>query len=246
MHYPGEFHLLNCRSFRPKSPTVWTRRVLRFIAYQRDEGVEVQGASAVGLIVALAVGLAGCASQTSSEGDASSVPTSNSVTPVETLPAPSATPISTPAVAGRRGPYSVIRVADGDTLTVRIGANLEKVRVVGIDTPESVDPRRPVQCFGREASDAAKSLLNGKSVWLERDTTQGERDKYQRLLAFVWLDATTDFGLKMIKDGYALEYTYKLPYRYQNEYRNAQRDAKAQGAGLWSTQTCAGDTKRAA
>ena len=153
---------------------------------------------------------------------------------------------NSPAQAVRRGPFKVVRVADGDTLTVRIGAALEKVRVVGINTPESVDPRRPVQCFGREASDRAKSLLSGQSVWLERDITQGERDKYGRMLAFVWLDQDTDFGLKMIREGYAMEYTYKLAYRDQLIYRAAQQQAKSQRTGLWSPQTCAGDVNRPA
>ncbi len=169
-------------------------------------------------------------------------------TPSRTVDAPDPSPTisAESGTTNRRGPYRVVRVADGDTLTVRIGAALERIRVVGINTPESIDPRQPVQCFGREASAQAKALLTGTSVWLERDETQGERDKYGRLLAFVWLDDVTDFGLKMIRDGFALEYTYKLPYRNQVEYQRAQASAKALGAGLWSQQTCAGDTTRAA
>lgn len=180
-----------------------------------------------------------------STGGAAQTPTPTPSPSVERVdPAP--TIDAAPGTADRRGPYRVVRVADGDTLTVRIGSALERIRVVGINTPETIDPRRPEQCFGREASAQAKALLTGASVWLERDQTQSERDKYGRLLAFVWLDDATDFGLKMIRDGFALEYTYNLPYRNQLEYRRAQASAKARGAGLWSQHTCAGDTTRAA
>lgn len=146
----------------------------------------------------------------------------------------------------REGPYRVVRVVDGDTFTIKLGSQTTKVRVIGIDTPESVDPRRPVQCFGKEASARASALLSGKNVWLEVDPNQDTRDRFGRLLRFVWIDNTTDFGLTMIRDGFALEYTYDLPYRYQAQYRSAQVAAKETDAGLWSPSTCAGNTKRAA
>lgn len=146
----------------------------------------------------------------------------------------------------REGPYRVVRVVDGDTFTIKLGSQTTKVRVIGIDTPESVDPRRPVQCFGKEASARASALLSGKNVWLEVDPNQDTRDRFGRLLRFVWIDNTIDFGLTMIRDGFALEYTYDLPYRYQAQYRSAQVAAKETAAGLWSPSTCAGNTKRAA
>lgn len=146
----------------------------------------------------------------------------------------------------REGPYRVVRVVDGDTFTIKLGSQTTKVRVIGIDTPESVDPRRPVQCFGKEASARASALLSGKNVWLEVDPNQDTRDRFGRLLRFVWIDNTSDFGLTMIRDGFALEYTYDLPYRYQAQYRSAQVAAKEADAGLWSPSTCAGNTKRAA
>ena len=148
--------------------------------------------------------------------------------------------------AVREGPYRVVRVVDGDTFTIKLGSQTTKVRVIGIDTPESVDPRRPVQCFGKEASARASALLSGKNVWLEVDPNQDTRDRFGRLLRFVWIDNTSDFGLTMIRDGFALEYTYDLPYRYQAQYRSAQVAAKEADAGLWSPSTCAGNTKRAA
>lgn len=137
----------------------------------------------------------------------------------------------------------VIRVVDGDTLTVTVDGKTETVRVIGIDTPETLDPRKPVQCFGKEASDKAKSLLTNQIVQLESDPTQDERDKYQRLLRFVWLNNnTTDFGKQMIIDGYAHEYTYNTPYKYQAEYKKANTEAMNAKRGLWADTTCAGNT----
>lgn len=181
----------------------------------------------------------------SRDGEASS-PSALSNTSSPQTASPTSDPTRSPVPSKRRGPFRVVKVTDGDTLSVRIGKDISKVRVVGINTPESVDPRRPVQCFGREASDKAKQLLSGRSVWLEADPSQSERDAYGRLLAFVWIDETTDFGLQMIREGYALEYTYRLPYRYQTSYRSAERDARQAGVGLWAADTCAGNVKRPA
>lgn len=135
---------------------------------------------------------------------------------------------------------TVVKVIDGDTLEVLIDGKKEKVRVIGINTPETVDPRRPVECFGKESSDKAKSLLSGKSVRLEQDQTQDSIDKYGRLLRYVFLPDGTDFGLTMIREGYAYEYTYDLPYKFQEEYKKAQEEAESAGKGLWSESSCSG------
>lgn len=84
--------------------------------------------------------------------------------------------------------HEVISVTDGDTLKINLNGNIETLRLIGIDTPETVDPRKPVQCFGQESSDKAKQLLSGKKVSLEADPTQGERDQYGRLLRYVFLE----------------------------------------------------------
>jgi micrococcal nuclease len=181
----------------------------------------------------LCVALAGCAS-------------SGLSTPGSTFSQMPSGSAATSLAPNREGPYRVVRVIDGDTFTIKVGSATNKVRVIGIDTPESVDPRRPVQCFGKEASNRAAALLSGKKVWLEVDPSQDTRDRYGRWLRFVWIDNRTDFGLSMISDGYALEYTYELPHRYQVEYRRAQAQASAGSVGLWSPTTCAGDTKRPA
>lgn len=134
--------------------------------------------------------------------------------------------------------YSVIKVVDGDTIKVDINGTQETIRLIGINSPESVDPRKPVECFGIEASNRAKELLNNKKVILENDPTQGERDKYQRLLRYVWLEDGTFFNKKMISDGYANEYTYNTPYKYQAEFKQAEAEAKALKKGLWAEDAC--------
>ena len=141
--------------------------------------------------------------------------------------------------AGVDGPVAVVRVVDGDTVVV---APRTTLRLIGIDTPETVDPRKPVQCFGREASAWAHALLDGKEVWLEYDPSQGRLDKYGRTLAYVWLPDGVLFNQVMIADGFAHEYTYDLPYRYQDAFAAAERDARESERGLWSPTTCNGDT----
>lgn len=137
--------------------------------------------------------------------------------------------------------YKVIKVVDGDTLDVEIDGKTERLRLIGIDTPETVDPRKSVQCFGKEASKAAKELLEGQFVILESDETQGERDKYKRLLRYVFLPDKTNFNLYMVAEGYAHEYTYDEPYKYQADFKQAEIDARAQNKGLWSPATCSGN-----
>lgn len=134
--------------------------------------------------------------------------------------------------------HKVLKVIDGDTIQVVVDSKKETLRLIGIDTPETVDPRKPVQCFGKEASAKAKSLLSGKSVRLESDPTQGERDKYQRLLRYVFLEAGTNFNKLMISEGYAHEYTYNTPYKYQSEFKHAQKEAEASKVGLWADGAC--------
>jgi micrococcal nuclease len=144
---------------------------------------------------------------------------------------------------GTEESYKVTKVVDGDTLKVLISGTEETVRVIGINTPETLDPRKPVECFGREASDFAKNLLTGKSVNLVIDPTQDETDKYHRLLRYVTLADGRDYGGAMIRGGYAYEYTYIIPYEKQSVYKSAQAEAKASGAGLWSSKTCDGSKK---
>lgn len=135
---------------------------------------------------------------------------------------------------------SVIKIVDGDTIHVASGNTINTVRLIGIDTPEVVDPRRPVQCYGKEASQKLKELLNQKKVYLTADTSQSERDKYDRLLRYVWTEDGTNVNEFMLREGYAYEYTYDVPYKYQQLFKEAQRSAQEKKAGLWSEETCKG------
>lgn len=137
------------------------------------------------------------------------------------------------------GPYPVQRIVDGDTLWIERDGARVKLRLIGIDTPETSDPRLDtVECFGEEATQHATATLAGRSVYLETDPTQDSIDRYGRELAYVWTDDGRLFNLDMIYDGYGHEYTYDLPYRYQTQFRAAQADAEAAQRGLWSPQAC--------
>ncbi|MFM7678883.1 MAG: thermonuclease family protein [Roseiflexaceae bacterium] len=138
---------------------------------------------------------------------------------------------------------NVVRVADGDTITVKYNGVNTSVRLIGVDTPETVDPRKPVQCYGVEASNYTKSQLNKQTVYLEFDESQGITDRYDRLLAFVRRADGSLFNYDLIANGYAFEYTYQNnPYRYQSEFIAAAREARENGRGLWAASTCNGIT----
>ncbi len=137
----------------------------------------------------------------------------------------------------------ITAVVDGDTIKATVNGQEETIRLIGIDTPEVVDPRRPVQCFGREASQKAKDVLLNQRVRLVADVTQGERDKYGRLLRYVFLEDGTFFNRLMIEEGYAHEYTYESnPYQYQSDFLTTERSAREGKRGLWNEQTCGGTT----
>lgn len=134
-----------------------------------------------------------------------------------------------------------VRVVDGDTIEVVLNGKTEKVRIIGIDTPEVVDPRVVPECLGKEASEKANQIFaNQKVLLLERDPSQQEKDRYGRLLRYVWLnDGTTDYGRLIISLGYASEYTYDLPYKYQTTYKEEQQKAQELQVGLWKEGICA-------
>lgn len=146
-----------------------------------------------------------------------------------------------------RGLYEVLSVVDGDTIKVMYEGKETSVRFIGVNTPETVDPRKPVECFGREASDHLKNLLSGKKVKLQRDDTQTDRDKYGRILRYVYLD-DQDVNLAIISNGYGYEYTYNgaFPYTKQAAYKQAQKDAETNKRGLWADSACAGQVTKPA
>lgn len=134
--------------------------------------------------------------------------------------------------------YQVVKVIDGDTITVDIEGTTTTLRLIGINTPETADPRKPVECYGIEASNRAKELLTGKNVRLESDPSQEDLDKYERLLRYVYLKDGTFYNEQMIKDGYAYEYTYDTPYQYQSQFKAAEDYARTNKLGLWADDAC--------
>lgn len=154
-----------------------------------------------------------------------------------------------PGPTGPAGPidagWRVSRVVDGDTIKVTRNGEQLTVRLIGIDTPETVKPDAPVECYGPQASQFAKDLLDGSEVVLEADPSQQSTDRYGRTLAYVWLvDAgsmssmfkvSSMFNLQAVRSGAAREATYDGPYQWQQILRDAQDEARAQGRGLWGS-----------
>jgi len=137
--------------------------------------------------------------------------------------------------------YAVTRVVDGDTLKLRRQGREVTVRLMGINSPESVDPRRPVQCFGREASARMHLLVDGQRLYFAFDPQQEHVDANGRLLGYLWREDGLFVNLEMIRGGYANEFTYDDPYTFRALFRQTARQAEAAGNGLWAADTCAGD-----
>jgi micrococcal nuclease len=145
----------------------------------------------------------------------------------------------------------VTRVVDGDTIEVELTDRVDgpgageaeigpeyDVRLIGIDTPESVKPDSPVECFGREASAAATELLEGKEVRLVKDVE--ETDRFDRLLRYVYLGDEMA-NARLVVNGYAFAYTYPPNVRHSELLVQLQREAREANRGLWSTETCNGE-----
>jgi micrococcal nuclease len=126
-------------------------------------------------------------------------------------------------------------VVDGDTVEVTRGHRTLDIRLIGIDTPETVHPTEPIECYGPEASAYATRRLEGRLVLLEFDRSQGRRDYYGRTLAYIWLadERPQLFNLAAVRHGFALEYTYDDPYQWQQEFRHAERVARGDRLGVW-------------
>lgn len=136
-------------------------------------------------------------------------------------------------VVGVEGEQALVtKVVDGDTIELEDG---RVVRFVGIDTPETVDPRRPVGCFGKQASNETKSLLSGKVVILQKDIS--DKDKYNRILRYIYLpleDGQTLFvNDYLVREGFAKVLTYPPDVKFNTQLREAETDAKINKRGLW-------------
>jgi micrococcal nuclease len=140
--------------------------------------------------------------------------------------------------------WHVTKIVDGDTIEIEFEGVKETVRFIGIDTPETKDPRKPVQCFGKEAAAKTAELLKGRDVRIESDRTQSNRDMYNRLLRYVFRDDGLFINKELIEEGFAYEYTYKSnPYLFQEDFIEAQHLAQQQGKGLWGQFVCPNDPR---
>jgi len=168
---------------------------------------------------ALAVAVVLCASA------CSSLPTPN-------LPSTQARSGETPSASGAGELATVQRVVDGDTFIALVGAHRYRVRLIGVNTPETVKPNTPVQCGGPEASAYAKHTLTGKQVRLVYDVER--YDRYGRTLAYVYVGKTF-FNLVLVQQGYAVVETVPPDVAHVAEFVAAQRAARAKRLGLWLT-----------
>ncbi len=180
-------------------------------------------------------------------GGSYSSPPENNVAPL--VPATKApvvynTPIPTRVLTAIPTPYvetemdkkkmfKVTEIVDGDTIKANIRGNIESIRLLAIDTPETLDPRKPVQCFGKEATNKMKTLVNGKYVKLVDDRSQGNRDKYLRLLRYAYLEDGRFINREMVAQGYAFSYK-QYPTKFLDEFNNLEKQAREKNLGLWS------------
>ena len=134
----------------------------------------------------------------------------------------------------------VTKVVDGDTLVVKVEGESRRVRLIGVDTPETVHPRKPVQYYGREASAFTKQALSGRRVWLEYDVAP--LDRYQRHLAYVWVERPARdeeavrrgmFNARLLLEGYGRTMTIQPNSRYADLFARLQAEERKAGRGLW-------------
>jgi micrococcal nuclease len=130
----------------------------------------------------------------------------------------------------------VQRVVDRDTLLLGTG---ERVRLIGVNTPETVHPQKPVEAFGKEASAFTKRMVEGKLVRLEFDPVSSRRndgkDRYSRTLAYVFLQDGTHLNVEIIRQGYGFAVSSSPPLKYRNEFRQLEGEAREQRRGLWAS-----------
>lgn len=151
-----------------------------------------------------------------------------SLAPRLKIPSFATTPVKTTP-----GFYKVTTVYDGDTIAVDMDGRTEKVRLIGVDTPETHKPNSPVECGGPEASDFAKNKLTNSQVRLEADPTNQNRDRYGRLLRYVYLPDGQLFNKLLISEGYGTPYT-SFPFQKKQEFIKAGFQAKLENRGVWA------------
>jgi endonuclease YncB( thermonuclease family) len=129
-------------------------------------------------------------------------------------------------------PAKVQRVSDGDTFVATVKGRRERVRVIGVDTPESVAPNQPDEPFGEEAANFAKHYLDGETVRLAGDAEP--RDRYGRMLAYVWLEDGTFWNALLVAEGYAQQLTIPPNVTYAGLFRRLVGEARREDRGLWA------------
>ncbi len=131
------------------------------------------------------------------------------------------------------GYYRVTRFVDGDTIAVDMNGHTEKVRFIGVDTPETHKPNTPVQCYGPDATAFTKSTIGTSHVRLVSDPLDTDRDRYGRLLRYVYLPNGTDLNELLIQTGHGFYYPY-FPFSLKKRFSLDQQLAMAQKKGLWA------------
>ena len=185
------------------------------------------------LLVSVALLTVGCANEANVTGSNSpGTATPFSATFAQSPTPPTATPYVKPGLV----PAKVTRVVDGDTIHVEIEGKDYRLRYIGMDTPETVDPRRPVGCFGEEARDRNRQFVEGRMVGLEKDVS--ETDSFGRLLRYVWVEDRM-INAALVEEGYALASTYPPDIRYSGLFASLQVQAREGQRGLWGP-TCGG------
>jgi micrococcal nuclease len=137
-------------------------------------------------------------------------------------------------VAQKNNPgfYTVTRFSDGDTIVVSMMGKDEAIRFIGVDTPETHKPNTPVQCFGPAASAYTKNIIGDSKVRLESDALSSNRDRYDRLLRYVYLPDGTLLNENLIKNGFGFYYPY-FAFTKSAQFDVAQKSAQSESKGLW-------------
>lgn len=131
------------------------------------------------------------------------------------------------------GFYEVIRFSDGDTIVVDMNGKEETIRMIGVDTPETHHPDLPVQCYGPAAAAYTNNLIADQRVRLEADPTNQNRDRYDRLLRYVYLPDGRLVQAEIIKSGHGFAYT-SFPFTKKDEFMRLEQEAKQNYKGLWA------------
>jgi endonuclease YncB( thermonuclease family) len=147
------------------------------------------------------------------------------------------------AVEEQPGQYRVTRFVDGDTITIDMNGRAETVRMIGVDTPETHKPNTPVQCYGPAAAAYTKNLIGKQTVRLQADPTNQNRDRYGRLLRYVYLPDNRLVQKEIVAGGYGFAYT-SFPFQKKDEFVKAEQAAKDAAKGLWANCTVTEDNGR--